>query len=114
MAAEIAAANAKSTMRPVGKVLIPKPAKRVSRAKRNMDREISERRCRKPVSSSENIGVDSDEDEEEGDEWLGKEEGFVSILFERFFSHSSAPIFETAEILEVGQRSCCSSKRQVD
>ncbi len=79
VAAEIAAANASSTMKPVGKVLIPKPAQRLSEARRKMNRKSSER-SRKPVNWPEQIEVESDEDGGEGDEWLGKDDGFVSIL----------------------------------
>ncbi len=57
-----------------------------------MNRKSSER-SRKPMNWPEQIEVESDEDGGEGDEWLGKDEGFVSILFERFLFSFIRPIF---------------------
>lgn len=82
IAAEIAAANAKSTMRPVGKVLIPGPAKKFCEVKGKIDREESKRRSGKYVSSPEEMEDESEDEQGEGEEWLGKDRDFWKQQFE--------------------------------
>lgn len=76
MAAEIAAANERSKMKPVGNVLISKPAQRAGKVKGKIDRKKLNRKCGEYVGSRE-ATEDKNEEEGEGDEWLGKEERFV-------------------------------------
>ena len=82
IAAEIAAANTKSTTRPVGNVLIPGPASEYGVVKGKVDRSMLGRRRGERVSLWEETELESEEEEEKGEEWLGEEEGFVSTLFE--------------------------------
>ncbi len=78
-AAEIAAANEKSKTRPVGNVLVLGPAKKFGEIKEKIDREKLDPRSGEYVTSPEKM---EDESEEEGDEWLGKDEKFWEQPFE--------------------------------
>lgn len=83
MAAEIAAANERSKMKPVGKVIISRPAPKAGKAKGLIDRKKLDRKRGEYVSLREKSEGESGEDSEEdreGEEWLGKEEGFVRTL----------------------------------
>ncbi|KAF6221947.1 hypothetical protein HO133_001915 [Letharia lupina] len=84
IAAEIAAANKKSTMRPVGHVLVPGTTKKVDEVKGGIDRKKSDCRSGEYVDSPEEMEDESEEEGGEGEEWLGKEEGFTqgSVLRE--------------------------------
>ena len=82
IAAEIAAANEKSTLRPVGSVLVPGPAKKFGEVKGKMDREKSDCRSGEYVKSPEKMEDEGGEEGGEGDEWLGKDEGFWKQPFE--------------------------------
>ena len=75
MAAEIAAANERSKMKPVGSVLIFKPAQKAGNVKGKIDRKKLNRKCGEYVGSREDTEDESEEGE--GEEWLGKEERFV-------------------------------------
>ena len=79
IAAEIAAANMHSAMKPVGVVILPGSAKRIRKIKRRTRRK---RLKDVGVSSATPPEETGDESGEEGDDWLGKEEGFVSALSE--------------------------------
>lgn len=98
MAAEIAAANTKSTRRPVGNVLIPGPVTKLGEVKRKLHRQYSDRGHEGVIDSPGQM-VDAsgqlvDESEEEGggaEEWLGKEDGFVSMISVHTHSAFSCP-----------------------
>lgn len=75
-AAESAAANTRSKLRPVGNVLVPGPANKFGKAKGKLDVEKSDHRCGEYGTSPE------EQEEVEGEEWLGKEEEFWEQLFE--------------------------------
>lgn len=93
IAAEIAAANKKSTVRPVGHVLVPGTTKKVDEVKGGIDRKMSDCRSGEYMDSPEEMEDESEEEGGEGEEWLGKEEGFVSTLSELFSSlHTLARI----------------------
>ena len=77
IAAEIAAANMHSAMKPVGVVMLPASAKRIRKIKGRTKRKKLKNARAASVSSPEEVG---DESGEEVDGWLGKEEGFVSAL----------------------------------
>ena len=77
IAAEIAAVNANSTLRPVGMVLFPKPEIKVGKVKGRMDRKKRIRSNRKAEDTTKQED-ESEEDREDGEGWLGKDEGFVS------------------------------------
>ena len=79
IAAEIAAANMHSAMKPVGVVMLPVSAKRIRKIKGRTKRKKLRIAEAAPVNPPEEIGDDSGE---EGDDWLGREEGFVSALSE--------------------------------
>ena len=81
-AAEIAAANEKSKMRPVGNVLVPGPAKKFGEIKEKIDREKLDPRSGEYVTSPEQMEDESEEEGGEGDEWLGKDERFWEQPFE--------------------------------
>ena len=81
IAAEIAAANTQSTMRPVGNVLIPGPAKKFGEVKGKIDRKKSNRRSREHVNPLEEVEDESEEEGEE-EEWLGTDEGFWKQQFD--------------------------------
>ena len=76
IAAEIAAANMHSALKPVGVVMLPASAKRIRKVKRRT-RKKSKNRGAASVNPPEEM---EDESEQEGDDWIGKEEGFVSAL----------------------------------
>ena len=86
MAAEIAAANEKSAMKPVGSVLIPGAATKFGAVKGRVDRTKLNRTSGEYVNSREDSGDESNEEEGEAEEWLGKDEGFVSTLSDLLFS----------------------------
>lgn len=71
-------------MRPVGHVLFPGPPKNVDEVKGGIDRKKSDCRSGEYVDSPEEMEDESEEEGGEGEEWLGKEEGFVSTLSELF------------------------------
>ena len=75
-AAESAAANTRSKLRPVGNVLVPGPANKFGKAKGKLDVEKSDHRCGEYETSPE------EQEEGEEEEWLGKEEGFWEQPFE--------------------------------
>ena len=77
MAAEIAATNERSTLKPVGSVLIPRPAEKTGEMKGKIDRTKLDRTRGEHVNSREDTEDESDREEEEAEEWLGKDEGFV-------------------------------------
>ena len=81
IAAEIAAANEKSTMRPVGNVLVPGPAKKFGETKGKTDSKKSDCRSGEYVNSPEKMEDEGGEGGD-GDEWLGKDEGFWKQAFE--------------------------------
>ena len=84
IAAEIAAVNTKSTTRPVGNVLVPGFAKNSG----ELERKNLVCRREKNEGSVEEL-VDRSDDEGGGaEEWVGKEEGFVSIFSRLFFFRS--------------------------
>ena len=68
MAAEIAAANERSTMKPVGNVLVPGPAKRFGEVKGKMDRKKLDRKSEDCVDSQKDSESESEEGGE-GEEW---------------------------------------------
>ena len=79
IAAEISAANMHSAMKPVGVVMLPVSAKRIRKIKGRTKRK----KLKIAVAASVNLPEDmADESGEEGEDWLGKEEGFVSALCE--------------------------------
>ena len=80
IAAEIAAANGRSTVRPAGNVLVPEPAKDSGEVQRETDGKRLGRRSGDRVDTPEKTEDESDEEEGEGEEWLGKEDGFVSAI----------------------------------
>ena len=84
MAAEIAAANERSAVKPVGSVLIPGAASKFGEVKGRVDRTKLNRTSGEYVNSREDTEDESDEEEEEAEEWLGKDEGFVSTLSDLF------------------------------
>lgn len=96
MAAEIAAANERSKMKPVGKVLISKPAQKTGKVKGKIDRKKLNRKCGEYVGSREDTEDESEEDGE-GEEWLGKEEHFVR---NPSFLCPFTPLFESEDTLE--------------
>ncbi|KAM0799875.1 hypothetical protein BDR22DRAFT_973289 [Usnea florida] len=75
IAAEIAAANMHSAMKPVGVVMFP--AKRIRKVEGRTKRKKLKDVGGSSMILSEEMGDESGED---GDGWLGKEEGFVSAL----------------------------------
>ena len=79
IAAEIAAANMHSAMKPVGVVMFPGSATRIRKV-----RGRTKRKKLKDVGASSMNPPEGmvDESGEDGDDWLGKEEGFVSALSE--------------------------------
>ena len=77
IAAEIAAANMRSAMKPVGVVILPGSAKRIRKIKGRTRRKRLKDVGVSSVNPPEEMG---DESGEEGDGWLGREEGFVSAL----------------------------------
>ena len=79
IAAEIAAANMHSAMKPVGVVMLPASAKRIRKVKGRTNRKKLKNRGAASVNPPEGM---EDESEEEDNDWLGKEEGFVSALSE--------------------------------
>ena len=83
IAAEIAAANTKSSTRPVGNVLIPRPAKISGAVRGKIRRRKSDRRKEWYNKSSEEMEDESEEEAGEEDGWLGKDEGFWKRPFER-------------------------------
>ena len=95
MAAEIAAANEKSAMKPVGSVLIPGAATKFGAVKGRVDRTKLDRTCGEYVNSREDSEDESDE-EGEAEEWLGKDEGFVSTLSDLLF-----PVFRPRYYLKI-------------
>ena len=84
MAAEIAAANEKSAVKPVGSVLIPGIATKFGAVKGRVDRTKLDRMSGEYVNSREDSEDESDEEEGEAEEWLGKDEGFVSTPSDLF------------------------------
>ena len=82
MAAEIAAANEKSTARPVGNALIPAHALRFGKVKEKVDRKMLDRTRGDYVHSREDTEDESEDEETEGEGWIGSEEGFVSTFFD--------------------------------
>lgn len=82
IAAEIAAANEKTTTRPVGCLLVPAPAKRFGQAKEKIDRMRLDRTSGACLGSSEDMEDGSEGEDEEGEGWLGKDDGFWKQLFE--------------------------------
>ena len=84
MSAEIAAANKRSALKPVGSVLIPGAATKFGEVKGRVDRTKLDRTCGEYVDSREDTEDESDEEEGEAEEWLGKDEGFVSTLSDLF------------------------------
>ena len=86
IAAEIAAANARSTVRPAGNVLVPEPAKDSGEVQRNVDGKKLDRGSGDCVDTPEKTEDESDEEEGEGEEWLGKEDGFVSAILIYLYS----------------------------
>ena len=84
MAAEIAATNERSALKPVGSVLIPGAATKFGEVKGRVDRTKLNRTSGEYVNSREDTEDESDEEEEEAEEWLGKDEGFVSTLSDLF------------------------------
>ena len=99
MAAEIAAANEKSTMRPVGNFLVPGHAKKSGELRGKVDRKKLSRRSGDYVESREGTESESEEEEGGGEEWLGEDEGFVSTSSENF-SFFSTPVFESEDTFE--------------
>ena len=81
IAAEIAAANEKSTMRPVSNVLVPGPAKKFGETKGKTDSKKSDCRSGEYLNSPEKMEDEGGEGGD-GDEWLGKDEGFWKQAFE--------------------------------
>ena len=79
-AAEVAAVNRSSTVRPVANVLVPEPAKEPGEMQRKMEGKKSDQRSGDGLDTPEKTEDESDEEEGEGEEWLGKEEGFVSAI----------------------------------
>ena len=79
IAAEIAAANMHSAMKPVGVVILPGSAKKIRKIKRRTKRKRLKVVGASSVNPPEEMG---DESGEEGDEWQGKEKWFVSALSE--------------------------------
>ena len=79
IAAEIAAVNARSTLRPVGMVLFPEPEVRVGKMRGKMKRKKTIRSYRKSGDTTKQED-ESEEDKEDGEGWQGKEEGFVSTI----------------------------------
>ena len=88
MAAEIAAANERSAVKPVGSILIPGAAKKCGEAKGKIDRTKLDRTRGEYVNSREDTEGESGEEEGEAEEWLGKDEGFVRT-HSSFFSLSA-------------------------
>ena len=84
MAAEIAAANERTVVKPVGSVIIPGAAKKRGEVKRRVDRTKLDRTSGEYVNSREDAEGESGEEEGEAEEWLGKDEGFVSTLSDLF------------------------------
>lgn len=85
IAAEIAAANEKSTTKPVGGFLIPVPpgpAKKFGQVKEKIDRRKLDRKSAEYVGSPEEMEDGSEGEDEEGEGWLGKDEGFWKQPFE--------------------------------
>ena len=80
IAAEVAAANGRSTVRPAGNVLVPGPVKESDEVQREMDGKKLDRGSGDCVDPPEKTEDESDEEEGEGEEWLGKEDGFVSAV----------------------------------
>ena len=78
IAAEIAAANEKCRMRPVGKILIPGPANKLEEVKEKIDRRNLDHEGEEYVNSHEDMKYGS-----EGEGWLGKDEGFWEQPFEK-------------------------------
>ena len=68
MAAEIAAANERSTMKPVGNVLVPGHAKRFGEVKGKVDRKKLDRKSKDCVDSQEDSESESESESEEGGE----------------------------------------------
>ena len=75
IAAEIAAGDEKCMMRPVGKILIPEPAKNFGEVKGEIDKRKLDHESEEYVNSPEDMKYGSD-GEGEGEGWLGKDEGF--------------------------------------
>lgn len=67
-------------MRPAGNVLVPEPAKDSGEVQRNVDGKKLDRGSGDCVDTPEKTEDESDEQEGEGEEWLGKEDGFVSAI----------------------------------
>ena len=86
MAAEIAAANERTVVKPVGSVIIPGAARKRGGVKGRVDRTKLDRTSGEYVNSREDTEGEGESDEEEGEaeEWLGKDEGFVSTLSDPF------------------------------
>ncbi|CAD6567586.1 MAG: hypothetical protein ASARMPREDX12_000542 [Alectoria sarmentosa] len=84
IAAEIAAANEKSKMRPVGNVMVPAPgpAKKFGDVKGKIDRSKSDHGSGEYVKSLKEMEDESEEGDGEAEEWLGKEKGFWQQPFE--------------------------------
>lgn len=83
IAAEIAAANEKCSMRPVGKILIPGPANKLEEAKEKIDRRNLDHEGEGYVNSHEDMKYGSEGEDREGEGWLGKDEGFWEQPFEK-------------------------------
>ena len=81
MAAEIAATNERSALKPVGSVLIPGAA---TKCKGRVDRTKLNRTSGDYVNSREDTEGESDEEDGGAEEWLGKDEDFVSTLSDLF------------------------------
>ena len=77
IAAEIAAANHHSAMKPVGVVMLPVSAKRIRKIKGRTKRKKLKIAGAASMNLPDYMG---DESGEEGEDWLGKDEGFVSAF----------------------------------
>ena len=91
MAPEVAATNERSAVKPVGSILIPGAATKRGEVKGRVDRTKLNRTSGEYVNSREDTESESDEEEGEAEEWLGKDEGFVSTLSD-LFPPISAPV----------------------
>ena len=94
MAAEITAANKRSALKPVGRVLIPGASTKYGKVKGKVDRTKLNRSSGEYVDSREDTEDESDGEGGEAEEWLGKDEGFVSHPFCISFLSFFAPLLE--------------------
>lgn len=76
IAAEIAAANERSTTRPVGNILVPGPTKKSGEVKEDIDSRKLDHKSGEYMHSPEEMEDESEGEDGEGEEWLGKDEGF--------------------------------------